>query len=72
MEQKYKKEKEKPPKSQVLQMVLKYAWKSRSAFLYMLLFMILGSVFSMLVPRITEIIINGLSADPIAITQGEI
>ncbi|MHA1744908.1 MAG: ABC transporter ATP-binding protein, partial [Promethearchaeota archaeon] len=38
----------------------------------MLLFMILGSVFSMLVPRITEIIINGLSADPIAITQGEI
>jgi len=50
------------PKSSVVQMVLKYAWKSRKAFMIMLLAMITGSIFSMIVPRITESIINGLEA----------
>ncbi|MHA1511131.1 MAG: ABC transporter ATP-binding protein [Promethearchaeota archaeon] len=50
------------PKSSVVQMVLKYAWKSRKAFMIMLLAMIAGSIFSMIVPRITESIINGLEA----------
>lgn len=50
------------PKSMVVQMVLKYAWKSRKAFIIMLFAMIVGSFFSMIVPRITELIINGLDA----------
>ena len=50
------------PKSTVVQMVLKYAWKSRKEFIIMLLAMIAGSIFSMIVPRITEAIINGLDA----------
>ena len=50
------------PKSMVVQMVLKYAWKSRKAFIIMLFAMIAGSFFSMIVPRITEAIINGLDA----------
>jgi len=48
------------PKSNVVQMVLKYAWKSRKPFIIMLIAMIVGSFFSMIVPRITESIINGL------------
>ncbi|MHA1511904.1 MAG: ABC transporter ATP-binding protein, partial [Promethearchaeota archaeon] len=51
------------PKSTVVQMVLKYAWKSRKAFMIMLLAMIAGSVFSAIVPRVTETIINGLKAE---------
>ncbi len=54
------------PKSTVVQMVLKYAWKSRKAFIIMLLAMIAGSFFSMIVPRITELIINGLEAGSLA------
>lgn len=50
------------PKSTVVQMVLKYAWKSRTAFIIMLIAMIAGSFASMIVPRITELIINGLEA----------
>ena len=53
------------PKSSVVQMVLKYAWKSRKAFIIMLLAMIAGSVFSAIVPRVTETIINGLEANNI-------
>jgi len=50
-------------------MVLKYAWKSRKAFIIMLLAMIVGSFFSMIVPRITELIINGLDAGSLPKTQ---
>ncbi len=56
-------------KSNVVQIIYKYAWKSKKYFMWTLGLMILGSIFSMILPRVTERIINGLEEQTIDLSM---